>query len=120
MSERTKPLSTTFVETHVFTKRIVRLGLEQPLRELQIELAANPKAGDVDSGTGGLRKVRVPDPGRGRGKRGGARVHYLWVPSRELIYLVFVYSKSEAETLTKDQRTALSRIVRKIKRELMR
>ena len=27
-------LSTTFVETHVFTKRIVRLGLEQPLREL--------------------------------------------------------------------------------------
>ena len=29
MLERTKPLSTTFVETHVFTKRIVRLGLEQ-------------------------------------------------------------------------------------------
>ncbi len=120
MSERTKLPSATFVETHVFTKRIVRLGLEQPLRELQIELAANPKAGDVDSGTGGLRKVRVPDPGRGRGKRGGARVHYLWVPSRELIYLVFVYSKGEAATLTKDQRTALSRIVRKIKRELMR
>ena len=64
MWESTRPLSATFVETHVFTKRIVRLGLEQPLRELQIELAANPKAGDVDSGTGGLRKVRVPDPGR--------------------------------------------------------
>ncbi len=120
MSERTKPLWATFVETHVFTKRIVRLGLEQPLRELQIELAANPKAGDVDPGTGGLRKVRVPDPRRGRGKRGGARVHYLWVPSRELIYLVFVYSKGEAATLTKDQRTALGRIVREIKRELMR
>ena len=120
MSERTKPLTTTFVETHLFTKRIVRLGLEQPLRELQIELAANPTTGDVDPGTGGLRKVRVPDPGRGTGKRGGARVHYLWVPSRERIYLVFVYSKGEAATLTMDQRAALSRIVREIKRELMR
>lgn len=120
MSERTKSLSATFVETRVFTKRIVRLGLEQPLRELQFELATNPKAGDVDPGTGGLRKVRVPDPGRGRGKRAGARVHYLWVPSRELIYLVFVYSKGEAATLTKDQRKALSRIVREIRRELMR
>ncbi len=98
----------------------MRLGLEQPLRQLQVELAANPAAGHLDPGTGGLRKVRVPDPGRGRGKRGGARVHYLWVPSRDLIYLVFVYSKGETATLTKYQRTALSRIVRKIKRELMR
>ena len=98
----------------------MRLGLEQPLRELQLELTANPTAGDVDPGTGGLRKVRMPDPGRGRGKRGGARVHYLWVPSSELIYLVFVYSKGEAATLTKYQRTALGRIVRKIKRELTR
>ncbi len=120
MSEITKPLSATFVETHVFAKRIVRLGLEQPLRELQIELAVNPTAGDVDPRTGGLRKVRVADPGRGTGKRGGARVHYLWVPSRKLIYLVFVYSKGEADTLTRDQRTALSLIVWKIKRELMR
>ena len=47
MWESTRPLSATFVETHVFTKRIVRLGLEQPLRELQIELAANPKAGEM-------------------------------------------------------------------------
>jgi hypothetical protein len=34
MWERTEPLSATFVETRVFTKRIVRLGLEEPLREL--------------------------------------------------------------------------------------
>ena len=65
MSESIGPPSTTFVETHVFTKRIVRLGLELPLRELQMELMANPTAGDVDPGTGGLRKVRMPDPGRG-------------------------------------------------------
>ena len=47
MSERTRPPSTTFVETHVFTKRIIRLGLEQPLRELQMQLTANPTAGEM-------------------------------------------------------------------------
>ena len=120
MSDIIGSLSTTFVETVVFTKRIVRLGLEEPLRELQMELAANPTVGNVDPGTGGLRKARVPDPKRGRGKRRGARVHYLWMPSRELIYLVFVYSKNETATLTRDQKTALSRIVREIKQELMR
>jgi hypothetical protein len=66
-----------FVETGVFTKRVARLGLEEALRELQKELLQNPLGGDLDPGTGGLRKVRIPDPGRGKGKRGGARVHYL-------------------------------------------
>ena len=71
-----------FVETSVFTKRIVRLGLDDALRGLQLELLENPTAGDLDPGTGGLRKVRMPDPTRGKGKRGGGRVHYLWLPHR--------------------------------------
>lgn len=110
-------MTMTFVETAVFTNRVVRLGLEDALRELQIELAARPELGDVDPGTGGLRKVRMPDPARGKGKRGGARVHYLPVPHRQLIYMVFVYSKDEAETLTGDQKRVLSAIVRQIKAE---
>ncbi len=78
-----------FVETSVFTKRIARLGLEDALRGLQLSLLENPTAGDLDPGTGGLRKVRMTDPTRGKGKRGGARVHYLWLPHRERIYLLF-------------------------------
>ena len=77
-----------FVETSVFTKRIARLGLEDALRRLQRELLENPNAGDLDPGTGGLRKVRMADPTRGKGKRGGARVHYLWLPHRDVIYLL--------------------------------
>jgi hypothetical protein len=73
----------TFVETTVFTKRITALGLEESLRLLQHELLLNPEAGDVESGTGGLRKIRMGDPGRGKGKRGGARVHYLWLKHRD-------------------------------------
>lgn len=75
----------TFVETRVFTRRIVALGLEDALRELQLMLLDRPDAGDLDPGTGGLRKVRMRDPTRGKGKRGGARVHYLWLSHRSMI-----------------------------------
>jgi hypothetical protein len=106
-----------FVETGVFTKRVARLGLEEALRELQKELLQNPLGGDLDPGTGGLRKVRIPDPGRGKGKRGGARVHYLWLPHVERIYLLFVYSKDEGDTLSHEQKKALKSVVEAIKGE---
>ena len=47
-----------FVETGVFTRRVQQHGLEDALRYLQLELVENPTAGDLDPGTGGLRKVR--------------------------------------------------------------
>jgi hypothetical protein len=106
-----------FVETSVFTRRIVSLGLEEPLRELQLLLASHPETGALDPGTGGLRKVRIGDPGRGKGKRGGARVHYLWIPAASLIYLIYVHSKDEADSLTQDQKKQLRTIVDAIKRE---
>ena len=45
---------------------------------LQQHLMANPEAGDVIEGTGGLRKLRFADVRRGKGKRGGLRVIYYW------------------------------------------
>lgn len=74
-----------FVEAKVFTKRVAALGLENQLRELQLDLVANPEAGTVDPGTGGLRKVRMADPARGKGKRGGARVHYLLLTHKDCL-----------------------------------
>ena len=106
-----------FVETSVFTKRIARLGLEDALRGLQLSLLENPTAGDLDPGTGGLRKVRMTDPTRGKGKRGGARVHYLWLPHRERIYLLFAYSKDEDDTLSQQQKKVLRAVVEGIKKE---
>jgi hypothetical protein len=61
----------TFIETNVFTHRVQALGLEESLQQLQLELLANPEAGDVEPGTGGLRKIRLADPKRGKGKRVG-------------------------------------------------
>ena len=106
----------TFVETTVFTRRISELGLEESLRRLQLDLLDNPEAGDVDPATAGLRKIRLGDPTRGKGKRGGARVHYLWLRDRGRIYLMYVYGKNEASGLTPEQKKQLRRIVLQIKR----
>jgi len=82
-----------------------------------VRLTENPEAGALDPGTGGLRKVRIPDPGRGKGKSGGARVHYLWLSNVSVIYMLSVYSKDDAETLTPKQKQQLRTVVEAIKRE---
>lgn len=104
-----------FVETAVFTRRWVALGLEDALRGLQETLLEAPDTGSLDPGTGGLRKIRIPDPSRGKGTRGGARVHYLWLPRAAVIYLMFVYSKDEMDTLSPGQKQALRAVVHEIK-----
>lgn len=96
-----------FIETGIFTRRVVGLHLEAGLRALQSELIANPTAGVVDPGTGGLRKIRMPDAARAKGKRGGARVHYLYLPRHDVIYLLYAYTKRDTDTLTAAQKRAL-------------
>lgn len=106
-----------FVETQAFTRRLQSLGLEAGLRALQSELSANPAQGDLDAGTGGLRKIRIPDAGRGKGKRGGARVHFLHLAKHGVVYLIFVYGKNELTALTADQKKDLKTVVDAIRRE---
>ena len=101
-----------FVETTRFTQRISKLKLENELRKLQEELLRNPTKGDTDPGTGGLRKVRMGDEARGQGKSFGARVHYVVVPQRRVIYLLFVYGKDERDSLTAQQKKQLRDVVR--------
>lgn len=66
-----------FVETTVFTRRLRDLGLDDNLKDIQEVLLRRPAAGVLDPGTGGLRKLRMP--ARGKGKSGGARIHYLYL-----------------------------------------
>jgi hypothetical protein len=106
-----------FVETSVFTKRVTALGLDDAVRELQLALLQNPEAGAVDPGTGGLRKVRMADPSRGKGKRGGARVHYLWLEQKRRIYMLYVYAKNETQTLTPDEKKQLRSVVQQIRQQ---
>lgn len=112
--------SVLFVETQVFTRRILSLGLEEDLRALQSVLAEHPLSGSLDPGTGGLRKVRIAAERRNKGKRSGARVHYLYLPAHDVIYLLFVYGKDEQATLDSRQKRQLAEVARQIKQEWTR
>jgi hypothetical protein len=99
-----------FIETPVFTKRITGLLTDEEYRNLQMCLIVNPTAGPVIPGAGGLRKLRVA--ARSQGKRGGARVIYYWVPSREQMILLLVYAKNEQANLTPRQARILAAMVK--------
>jgi hypothetical protein len=65
----------------------------------------------VIEGTGGLRKVRQPDPRRGKGKRGGLRVIYYWWLGGGQFWLFTVYDKDQADDLSTEQRKLLKRML---------
>lgn len=64
----------TFVETRLFTKLVREYLPDDEYHALQQTLIANPGAGDIVRGSGGVRKLRWNIAGRG--KRGGIRVIY--------------------------------------------
>ena len=93
--------SFTFIETDVFTKRIVKLVDDETYADLQAELVKEPTRGQVIQGTGGLRKIRMA--ARGKGKRGGVRVIYFHLTDDEIVLLVMVYAKAvQANVKPKD------------------
>ena len=99
-----------FVETSEFTEWVKNYLDDDSLAALQRELLDDPDTGAVMKGCGGLRKMRVADPRRGKGKRGGLRVIYLHVIEAEVIFLMDIYDKNEQVDLTADQRKALKRL----------
>ena len=98
-----------FVEAPVFARFRDDYLDDEGFRELQRHLAANPEAGDIVPGAGGIRKLRWKDARRGKGKRGGLRVIYYCFLSDEEIWLLTLYDKDEAADLTKDEREQLRR-----------
>ncbi len=108
-------MEATFVELPPFERLRPDYLDDEAYRHLQQELMADPEAGDVIEGTGGLRKLRRPDPRRGKGKRGGLRVIYYWWLGGEQFWLFTVYDKDEADDLTAQQRKSLKEL---LKREL--
>ena len=48
-----------FFETPVFTRRVTELLSDDEYAELQKVLVADPNAGDLIPGSGGLRKIRM-------------------------------------------------------------
>lgn len=104
-----------FVELPVFAKYRLEYLDDEGFRTLQNFLMANPEAGDVIEGAGGLRKLRQPDPRRGKGKRGGLRVIYYWWDGKQQFWLFTLYGKDEMDDLSAKEKKALKEM---LKREL--
>ena len=103
----------TFIEQPIFTRMLLELVDDDAYRKFQNELAANPEKGPLVKGSGGLRKVRMALPGRG--KSGGARILYLWFPRHGTFVFYLIYTKGEMENVPRAQMKAIKHEVQRIK-----
>jgi len=86
----------TVIETGIFSSKANKVWVPSDYEEFIIYIAANPRAGEVVAGSGGVRKIRWS---RGnKGKSGGVRVIY-FSGSWDAIWLLTLYSKNERETI---------------------
>lgn len=91
----------TFVELPLFTEQITQLVDDAAYARFQRELLREPEKGNVIPHSGGLRKIRMRLPGRG--KSSGARVIYLHLPKYKTVVLFYLYTKAKSENLSPEQ-----------------
>jgi hypothetical protein len=101
-----------FVELPAFERHRAEYLDDDAFLALQNLLMKNPIAGDIIPDTGGLRKLRVGDARRGKGKRGGLRVIYYWWDSGLQFWLFTLYDKDETSDLTSQQRKTLKAMIK--------
>lgn len=104
-----------FVELPAFSRYRSDYLDDDSFRALQSELMAQPEKGEVIEGAGGLRKLRRPDPRRGKGKRGGLRLIYFWWEAGRQFWLFTLYDKAEMDDLSAKEKGLLRDM---LKREL--
>lgn len=99
----------SFIETRFFSQLVGEYLSDDEYASLQKTLVANPQAGPLIPGSGGVRKIRWAV--RGRGKRGGVRVIYYAKIREGVISMLTIYPKNVAENIP-------AHVLRKIKEEI--
>ena len=107
-----------FVYTSLIQRRLVELNdSEESARAIENAILNNPEVGDIVPGTGGVRKFRLGDESRSKGKRGGIRVLFLDLPHVEKTHLLFLLRKGDAGDLTPDEKKVIRELVAILKKE---
>ena len=99
----------SFIETRLFSRLLGEYLSDDDYARLQGALIEAPERGAVVSGSGGVRKLRWAQPGRG--KRGGVRVIYYAEIREGVIWMLTMYAKNEEESIP-------AHVLRKIKEEI--
>ena len=99
----------SFIEAKLFSRIREDYLADDEYARLQGALIDDPDKGDLVSRSGGVRKLRWSQPGRG--KRGGIRVIYYTKIREGLIYMLTIYAKSEESNIP-------AHILRKIREEI--
>lgn len=104
-------MDATFIELPPFERLREHYLSDDEYGALQYTLLAQPDAGDVIKGTGGLRKIRFSDKRRGKGKRSGLRIIYYYWDAGGQFWMFAVYDKDEASDLSSDERKVLAQLL---------
>ncbi len=99
----------TIAEAPEFQRAAAALFSPDEHRVLIDYLAANPRAGDLIRGTGGVRKLRWAYGSRG--KSSGVRVIYYVHSDAMPLYLLTLFAKNDRANLSAAERNALSVLV---------
>lgn len=110
-------MKASFIESTEFTAWVSEFLPDETYAAFQEELTEDPRKGTPIRGCGGLRKIRISDPGRGKGKRGGARIIYLHVPEARRFYMLDIYGKDEKDDLAPDEKKTLRALAQELKTE---
>lgn len=111
-------MNLTFKETSGFSQvRDTYFLNDEGFRQFQNGLLRDPRTGTVMPGCGGVRKARWPDPRRGKGKRSGLRVIYLYVEEADTVLLIDVYDKDESDDLSEADKKTVAALARAFRKE---
>jgi hypothetical protein len=91
---------------------------DEDLLNLQNTLLNDPEAGRLMVGTGGLRKIRLAFPNRG--KSGSARVCYVDFEIQGRIFLVMVFAKNEMENLSKAEKNSVKDLIERLEKSMQK
>ena len=104
----------TFIELPGFDDDWKHLGLnDDDLWMLQFGIMADPRGAPVVPGTDGLRKLRFAPSRWGRGKRGAARVGYVYLEEFGIVLLVVAYAKNEQDNLSSNDKRIIRDMIRR-------
>lgn len=104
-----------FVYLDLFERTARGVVTEGDLIALEWRLLANPRSGVLERHAGGVRKIRVARQGMGR--RGGARVVYLYAERTATVYMLMVFAKNRQAVMTPEERRLVRVLAERLRRE---